>query len=128
MSVERAPLAFIYDRCATRSHQYLDMRLAGCHVYAARHGWVLRGRWLDLGDAALGQDRPQLDSLLEAMRAEAGRREVICLVHNWGRLAHAVEHRIALQQRIARAGGYSATTFDESDQRAREALTGARHA
>ena len=61
------------------------------------------------------------------MRTAASSREVVCLVHNWDRLAHDVQHRIAIQQRIAQAGGYSATTFDESDQRARETLTRARH-
>jgi hypothetical protein len=33
---------------------------------------------------------------------------------------------MALQQRIAQAGGYSATTFDESDQRVHEVLAGCR--
>ncbi|WP_407555454.1 recombinase family protein [Streptomyces sp. Pv4-95] len=128
MSAERAPLAYVYDRCASRSKRHLDMRLIGCHTYADHKGWVLAGRWLDLGDAAVDCARPQLGELLAAMRATAPGREVLCLVHNWGRLAHDVQHRIAIQQRIAQAGGYSATTFDESDQRAREVLTGVRYA
>ncbi|WP_405409112.1 recombinase family protein [Streptomyces decoyicus] len=117
------PVAFIYDRCATRSQGLLEQRLIGCQVYAARKEWVLRGRWLDLGDTALGTERPQLGELIDAMRAEAGRREVICLVHSWGRLAHDNSDRLAIQQRLAGAGGYAATTFDEC---ARDVLVGVR--
>jgi hypothetical protein len=123
----RTPLAFIYDRCAIHSRVQLDERLIGCHAYADRKGWVLAGHWLDLGDAAFDPARPQLGALLAAMRTAAPGREVVCLVHNWDRLAYDVQHRIAIQQRIALAGGYSVTTFDESDQRAREALAGDRH-
>ncbi|MFH8569576.1 recombinase family protein [Streptomyces sp. NPDC017993] len=122
----RAPLAFIYDRWASRAQRPLDMRLIGCHTYADRKGWVLAGRWLDLGDSALDSARPQLGELLAAMRAAAPDREVVCLVHNWSRFAHDVQDRIAIQQRIAQASGYSATTFDESDQRFHEALAGCR--
>ena len=128
MSANRAPLAFVYDRCASRSQRPLDMRLIGCHAYADRKGWVLAGRWLDLGDAALGSARPQLGELLAAMRAAAPGREVVCLVHNWSRLAHDVQDRIAMQQRIAQTGGYAATTFDESDQSVHEAVAGRRRA
>ncbi|MEU7596452.1 recombinase family protein [Streptomyces sp. NPDC039022] len=118
------PLAFIYDRNATRSSAYLDMRLDGCHAYAARRGWTVADRWVDRGDDALTGTRPQLSALLEIMRREARIRPVICLVHSWGRLSADPEQRVAFQQRVARAGGHVATTFDESDERARAVLVG----
>ncbi|MFJ9855205.1 recombinase family protein [Streptomyces sp. NPDC101150] len=95
-------MAFVYDRCATRRHHHLDMRLAGCHRYAVRMDWVLAGRWTDLGSHALSTTRPQLAALLEAMRAESGRREVLCLVHNWGRLASDPVQRLATETSILR--------------------------
>ncbi|MEV5592258.1 recombinase family protein [Streptomyces sp. NPDC052496] len=118
------PLVFIYDRNATRSSPYLDMRLTGCRNYADRRGWQIADQWIDRGDDALGTDRPRLAALLEIMRTQAPRRQVICLVHTWDRLARDSELRSTLQQRVAQAGGYCATTFDESDERAHAALVG----
>ncbi|KAA6221716.1 recombinase family protein [Streptomyces albofaciens JCM 4342] len=118
------PLAFIYDRNATRSSAYLDMRLDGCRNYATGKGWTIADHWVDRGDDALTDTRPQLSALLEIMRMEARIRPVICLVHSWGRLAADPEQRIAFQQRVAQAGGFCATTFDESDERAHAALVG----
>lgn len=51
-----APLVFIYDRCATRNHRHLDMRLQGCHDYADRMGWVLAG--CDSSTTAAGAQAP----------------------------------------------------------------------
>ncbi|MGW7492220.1 recombinase family protein [Streptomyces sp. NPDC054786] len=121
-----APVAFVYDRCATRSRRELEMRMAGCDGYADRMGWVLAGRWIDRGDDALAKQRPQLGALLEAMREEAGRREVLCLVHNWGRLSADGTFRLALQARVVEAGGWTETTFGESDRRGRMLLVGRR--
>ncbi|MFG2138067.1 recombinase family protein [Streptomyces sp. NPDC048650] len=129
MTVDRAPLVFVHDRCATRNHRDRDMRLTGCHNWADSHGWVLAGRWLDLGDHALGAARPQLYSLIAAMRGESERREVLCLVHNWSRLAHDTDERLEWQRRIAQdGGGWTATTFGESDRRYRAAPAQARRA
>ncbi|UQA91416.1 recombinase family protein [Streptomyces halobius] len=110
------PLAFVYDRCASRSRRQLGMRLAGCRHYADRRGWALAGHWYDLGDDALSAHRPQLAALLSAMRAEAEHREVMCLIHTWERLAADATHRRLLQQRVIEAGGWTVTTFDESDR------------
>ncbi|MFI0257770.1 recombinase family protein [Streptomyces sp. NPDC017056] len=119
------PLAFIYDRNATASSPYLNMRLDGCHNYAGqRRGWQVAGDWIDRGDHALDTERPEFGALLEIMRTQAGRRQVICLVHTWDRLSRAPEQRIALQQRVALVGGYCATTFDETDERAHTVLIG----
>ncbi|MFI2184633.1 recombinase family protein [Streptomyces sioyaensis] len=121
-----APVAFVYDRCASRSLWQLEMRMTGCDGYADRMGWVLAGRWIDLGEDALTMQRPQLGVLLESMREEAGRREVLCLVHNWGRLSDDDMDRLAFQARIAEAGGWTETTFGESNRRVRTLLTGRR--
>lgn len=116
-----APLAFVYDRCASRSprpKRELEMRTMGCHAYADGMGWVLAGGgpWLDSGPDALTHHRPRLAAMLDLMREEAARREVVCLLHNWDRLATDHTHRLVLQQRIIEAGGWSATTFGESDR------------
>ncbi|REK90418.1 hypothetical protein DY245_10440 [Streptomyces inhibens] len=124
---EHAPLAFVYDRCASRAHIDVDMRLTGCHSYADGMGWVLAGGgpWLDRGPDALTHHRPQLAAMLDRMRAEAARREVLCLIHSWGRLATDHTHRLVLQQRIIEAGGWTSTTFGESDRdSARAVLVG----
>lgn len=118
------PLVFIYDRSATRSHSLLDLRLVGCQNYAARWGWEVAGTWVDFGDHAIGVQRPRFRDLLGTMRPHAERRKVICLVHNWGRLAQDDEVRLRQQQLVAEAGGCTATTFDESDERRRAVLSG----
>ncbi|MEW1753930.1 hypothetical protein ACIQU1_32320 [Streptomyces angustmyceticus] len=121
----QAPLAFVYDRCASRqARRDLDMRLLACQVYVDRR----RPPWLDLGAHALGTHRPALAALTEAMRAEAGRRPVLCLVHSWGRLATDDTHRQQLQQRIVSAGGWTVTTFGESDEHAARAIALGRQA
>jgi hypothetical protein len=119
----RPPLAFIYDRNASRSTLLLNARLLGCQSHAEHHGWDIAGEWLDLGAHALDNTRPQFSELVAAMQSEATRRTVICLVHNWNRLTNDPEDRINLQQRVAQAGGHTETTFEESDARARNALT-----
>jgi hypothetical protein len=124
MTAGHAPLAFVYDRCATRCQRHLDMRLMGCHAFADRKGWVLAGRWLDLGDYALRLERPQFAVLVSALRKASARRDVVCLVHNWGRLGADHEDRLVFQQRIAEAGGHVVTAFDESDARAPFVLAG----
>ncbi|MDT0459631.1 recombinase family protein [Streptomyces sp. DSM 41527] len=121
-----APVAFVYDRCASRSLRQLEIRMAGCDSYADRRGWVLAGRWIDLGEGALTEQRPQLGALLEAMYEEADRCEVLCLVHNWGRLSADGTLRLALQTRLVEAGGWTETTFGESDRRGRTLLVGRR--
>ncbi|MFK8847193.1 hypothetical protein [Streptomyces sp. Ac-502] len=113
------PLAFVYDRCATRSHAMLEMRLAGCRTYAERQGWEVAGWWVDLGDAALGGERPELGALVGVLGRQVVGRRAFCLVHHWNRFAHDVEGRLALQGRVAEAGGFSVTTFGESDENGR---------
>ncbi|MFI0261518.1 hypothetical protein ACH4OW_21070 [Streptomyces sp. NPDC017056] len=118
------PLVFIYDRNATRSSAILDLRLSGCVNYADRHGWQVAGLWVDRGDDALGDTRPQFSALVESLRAQAGSRASICLVHTWCRLAHDDGLRLLFQQRVAQARGCTATTFGDSDERAHTVLAG----
>lgn len=121
-----APVAFIYDRCASRSYRQLEMRMTGCDGYADRMGWVPAGRWIDLGEDALTAQRPKFGALLEAMQERAAEGEVLCLVHNWGRLSADGPERLAFQTRIVKAGGWSETTFGESDRHGRALLVGRR--
>ncbi|MET9294907.1 hypothetical protein [Streptomyces sp. NPDC003077] len=110
------PLAFIYDRDATRAHRLLDMRVDGCRNYAKRRDWDIAGTWLDRGTIALSCDvRPGFSSLLDHMGKASPTRKVLCLIHNWDRYANDRSSRTIFQQRIALAGGYTATTFDETD-------------
>ncbi|QRX91170.1 recombinase family protein [Streptomyces noursei] len=110
------PLAFIYDRSASRSRRQLHMRLEGCRHYADDMGWPIAGRWVDLGEHALTMHRPQLTALLTIMQTEADHHEVLCLVHTSERLATDTTHRLLLQQRVIAAGGRTVTTFDEPVQ------------
>ncbi|TXC95249.1 recombinase family protein [Streptomyces sp. ISID311] len=116
MTTPMPPLAFVYDRCASRSRRQLHMRLDGCRHYAEGMGWAVADCWVDLGDHALAVHRPQLAALLTAMRAEADHHEVLCLVHTRDRLATDATHLLLLQQRVTAAGGRTVTTFGESDQ------------
>ncbi|MFH8346157.1 recombinase family protein [Streptomyces sp. NPDC018045] len=122
------PLAFIYDRNATRSRAMLEMRISGCRTYAERQGWEVAGWWVDFGDEALGKERPELGALVGVLVRMVVVRRAFCLVHHWNRFAHDIEGRHALQRRVARVGGYSATTFGESDARAGHERTGYEHA
>ncbi|WP_310713472.1 hypothetical protein [Streptomyces lydicus] len=69
-----------------------------------------------ISETIRGAHRPALTAMAEAMREARGYREVLCLVHNWGRLASDDTHRLMLQQRIIQVGGYTMTTFGESDR------------
>ncbi|MFF8784196.1 hypothetical protein [Streptomyces sp. NPDC015125] len=126
MTAPMAPVAFVYDRCASRFVRHLEMRLLGCDSYVDRMGWSVAGRWIDRGDDALTAQRPKLDALLTAMREAAAERDVLCLVHNWGRLSADDTERLAFQTRILTAGGWTATTFGESDRLGRTLLVGRR--
>ncbi|MEV5481844.1 MULTISPECIES: hypothetical protein [Streptomyces] len=110
------PSALVYGRSAGQAQRTLAMRPAACRHYAHHAGWAHAGRWCDLGDHALSTHRPQLAALLTAMRAAADRREVLCLVHTWERLATDATHRLLLQQRVIEASGRTVTTFGESDR------------
>lgn len=47
MSGAPAPVAFVHDRCASRSYRHLEMRMIGCESYIDRIGWSMAGRWID---------------------------------------------------------------------------------
>lgn len=115
--------AFIYDRHATTSTVILDIRLDRCRAYAESRGWEVAGIWLDLGDYALGHQRPQFDGLCVAMGLETG--PVICLVDDWDRLTRDASQSAVMRRRIGQAGGHCVTVGGESDapaEKARERL------
>ncbi|MFJ2174635.1 hypothetical protein ACIOHE_17280 [Streptomyces sp. NPDC087851] len=116
------PLVFIYDRHVShRARGLLDLRLEGCQNWAASKGWEIAGRWVDLGDDALGDlNRPRFNELTLFMAEVSGLtpdRTLICLLHHWDRLTRYGD-RSAYQQRVARAGGFTATTFGDDDRAA----------
>ncbi|MGP4002385.1 recombinase family protein [Streptomyces sp. 8N706] len=117
------PLAYIYDRHATRSPGTLDLRLDGCRTYAERQGWEVAGHWVDRGDDALSEEhRPQLDALCAAMGRCSDARTRVCLVHSWERLCRDAMARERLSRRVALAGGRTVTSFGQSDESARATL------
>ncbi|HZX40012.1 MAG TPA: recombinase family protein [Streptomyces sp.] len=105
--------AFIYDRHATTSTVILDIRLDRCRSYAESCGWEVAGIWLDLGDNALGQHRPQFSSLCVAMDAATG--PIVCLVDDWDRLARDASQSAVMRRRIGQADGHCETAEGESD-------------
>ncbi|HCA87534.1 MAG TPA: hypothetical protein DEQ61_19940 [Streptomyces sp.] len=117
------PLAFIYDRCATDRKVILRLRLDACRAQAEELGWEIAGEWVDDGDNALTNDRrPAFDSMCDVM-AEYGRaRLVLCLVHDWDRIARDGIASSVLRRRVMLAGGHCETASGESDDHAPGAL------
>ena len=113
------PRAFIYDRHATTSTVILDIRLDRCRAYAESRGWEIAGTWLDLGDNALGDHRPQFDALCVAMDRAAG--PIVCLVDDWDRLTRDAGQSSVMRHRIGQAGGHTITADGESDAPAEKA-------
>lgn len=107
------PRAFIYDRHATSSTAILDIRLDRCRAYAESQGWELAGIWIDLGDNALSDHRPEFHALCLAMRAEPG--PAVCLVDDWDRIARDASISATMRRRVGQAGGHCETVGGESD-------------
>lgn len=105
--------AFLYDRHATTITAALDIRLARCRAYAEQRGWEIVGTWVDLGDHALADSRPQFSALCRAMRATPG--PVVCLVDDFDRLNRAAGHRAVMRRRVATAGGHCAAASGAPD-------------
>jgi hypothetical protein len=119
------PLAFVYDRCTGDYRGLLAHRLAACRAYAAERGWQIAGEWVDSGDTAVtGAQRPEMSALLRAL-AEATRtgRTGLCLVHDWGRLAHDPSWNASMRFRIGQAGGWTQTSTGENDTRGHRTAT-----
>lgn len=116
-----SPLVFVYDRNAGRSRHFLELRIAGCKNTATRYAWEVAGEWIDRGDDALDDVpslRPRFMEMAGQMAAatEQG-RPVLCLVHNWDRLSRSSDRRAQFQRLVAVAGGWTVTTFGETDGR-----------
>lgn len=111
--------AFIYDRHVTTSTVILDIRLDRCRAYAESNGWEIAGTWLDVGDDALGNHRPQFDGLCAAMSLEPG--PVVCLVDGWDRFTRDASQSAVMRHRVGQAGGHCVTAGGESDAPAEKA-------
>ncbi|MFG2643757.1 recombinase family protein [Streptomyces sp. NPDC048370] len=106
--------AFLYDRHATAITVALDLRLARCRAYAEQRGWEIVGTWIDLGDHALAETRPQFSALCRAMAATPN--PVVCLVDDFDRLNRAAGHRAVMRRRVVMAGGYCVTPCGDTDR------------
>lgn len=106
--------AFIYDRYATTTTTILDIRLDRCRAYASSRGWEIVGTWLDLGDHALGDYRPQFTALCLALQETRG--PVVCLVDGWDRLSRDLAHRRSMRTSVRLAGGHCETVEGETDR------------
>ncbi|MGW1157759.1 recombinase family protein [Streptomyces sp. NPDC002519] len=108
------PLAYIYDRCATSNTAVLSLRLAALGEYVQERGWHLGGTFVDHGDDALTSDRrPEFESLVCTIR-EAPDSDRVCLLYDWGRLSHDVDHRQEFVHRVLGAGGWLANLSGET--------------
>jgi hypothetical protein len=109
------PLAFIYDRHATKTTLVLDDRLARVKAYAKTRGWSIGGWFVDTDDDALSDtSRPALDALCNTVASHTGGR--VCLIHDWDRLSRDPDARAKLLARVKDAGGWTATTDGHDDR------------
>ena len=81
-------VAFLYDRALNSNAPAVLQRIEHVAHYAAERGWDCAGRWVDAGDDALTNTRPQFDAMVEAIRAAGADTDRVCLVASWGRLSH----------------------------------------
>lgn len=109
----------IYDRLATPSRAYLEVRLEACREYAAERGWNVAAEHVDTGDAALRDlSRPGLDAALADVRKAADEPttgRAVLLVHNHGRLSHDAMNLASWRYRVDMAGGET-TTVEQADE------------
>src|SRR5690348_4192326 len=112
------PLAFVYDRHATRTRAILQLRLEACRAYAEAKGWPIVGEWIDIGDhALLDEKRPEFDECLaRLLAAHDGGQPVVILVHDWDRLSHDRAQRAIYSRRVELAGGWIETTAGQTSR------------
>lgn len=108
-------IAFLYDRHATADPEFARLRTQECVEYAGARGWDVRGKWLDLGDDALGITgrRPEFDGLLQAIETTPPDVPCVVLLHTWTRLSHSRATRSAMIHRILDAGA-RVETYDSA--------------
>lgn len=122
----RRPLAFLYDRRDTPTRAVTLVRIETCRQYADAQGWDVAGDWIDEGEAALTDRRPEFDILISKMLgAHRGGREVVCLVTDFGRLSSNPETRARFVKRVHLVGGRIETIAGERSDDRTGRLTGA---
>ncbi|MEU6173961.1 recombinase family protein [Streptantibioticus parmotrematis] len=109
-----SPVAYVYDRHATRAIGMLNARMDACTIYMEAKGWRGGGRWLDVGDDALSDDRrPAYDALLRTVHAAGSDVRRVVLVHDWDRLSRDPAACGLLTRRVLTLGAWVETTFGE---------------
>lgn len=120
--------AVIYDRLATPSRAYLDVRLEACREYAAERGWRVAAECVDIGDDALhDRVRPGLDAALKEVEKAADKPvtdRAVLLVYNHGRLSHDAMNLAFWLYRVSGGGGV-VVTATHADQPGRGGADGA---
>ncbi|GAA1924892.1 recombinase family protein [Streptantibioticus ferralitis] len=107
------PVAFVYDRRAMSQRELLEARLRACARYISAQGWGFGGWWVDEGEHALTDHRPEFDRLLTAVREAECDRPRVCLIYGWNRLAHSNEIRGVMTRRVLLLGGWVETCQGE---------------
>ncbi|PWI44382.1 hypothetical protein CK485_09485 [Streptomyces sp. ICBB 8177] len=114
MNVQQPTLAFVYDRHATIATGMLRARMDACTAYMGVKGWDGGGRWLDVGDDALSDDRrPAFDAMLRTVHAAGGAVQRVVLVHDWDRLSRDGHACGLLTRRVLLLGAWVETTLGE---------------
>ncbi len=118
VTTTQPPLAFIYDRHASRTLAVLLLRLTACQEYAEEQGWEIAGKWYDHGDHALLDDhRTKFDRMLNALQvAHRSGREVVCLVFDWDRLSRDDGNRRVFVRKVTFTGGWVETITGETSK------------
>jgi DNA invertase Pin-like site-specific DNA recombinase len=109
-----APLAFIYDRCATANTTALELRLQVCQEYVTKHGCEFGGWWVDTGDQALTvHQRPAFDRLLDTMRSTPFGTPRVCLIHDRDRISRDAYASNIFTRRVLLSDGWVETCLGE---------------
>ncbi|MBY8887884.1 recombinase family protein [Streptomyces sp. PTM05] len=109
-----ATVAYLYDRHATTATGMLNARMDACTAYLEAKGWAGGGRWLDVGDDALSDDRrPAFDTMLNAIHAAGTAVERVVLVPDWDRLSRNPAACGLLTRRVLLLGAWVETTLGE---------------
>ncbi|MEU6172106.1 recombinase family protein [Streptantibioticus parmotrematis] len=108
------PIVFVYDRHATTATGMLQARMDACTAYLETKGWTGGGRWLDVGDDALSDDRrPAFDAMLRTIEAAGTGVARVVLVPDRDRLSRNPAACGLLTRRVLLLGAWVETTLGE---------------